>query len=266
MHPHYKSLFQNFPYPIYNMHDVYIPFCTSWKNIGIALSGGADSAILAYMICDIIDKHSIDCTVHVVSNIRMWKTRPWQRSIGINVYNFICSQFTNIKFVRHENFVPPALEWGNTGPSIIDEDGILNSGDIIELKSFGEYIGHTYNLNAAFLGVNKNPSTQFDGALIERDVSMQSLSIDNFVAKRNNMLVFHPFRALEKDKIIKLYYEMNIPELLSITRSCEGDKTHYPHIFKDLDYTTYVANQYVPECGECFWCKERKWGIENASK
>lgn len=266
MHQQYNNIFQNFPYPAYNMHDVFIPFSTEWKNIGIALSGGADSAILAYMICSIIRDNNIPCTVHIVSNIRMWKTRPWQKHVRESVYNFLCNKFPNIKFMCHENFVPPAIEWGSVGPTIIDADGILNSGDIIELKSFGEYIGHTYNIDAAYLGVNKNPSCDIDKSLPERNLITDKISINEFVSKRNNMLVFHPFRILEKNKIIKLYYEMNVSELLPITRSCEGDLTHYPQIFKDLDYKTYIPGQYVPECGECFWCKERQWGIENAFK
>jgi len=58
-----------------------------------------------------------------------------------------------------------------------------------------------------------------------------------------------------KDWIIKKYDEENILDLLNITRSCEGE-------FEDLDYTTYTPGQTVPICGECFWCKEREWAIE----
>ena len=78
------------------------------------------------------------------------------------------------------------------------------------------------------------------------------------------MLVCHPFRNLDKSEIIKLYKQNNIWDLFELTRSCEGDKNSYPGIFKELDYNNYIYGQDVPICGECFWCKERQWGIDNA--
>lgn len=251
---------------LHNISDVYIPIDTSWKNIGVTLSGGADSAILTYIVCLLIEKLKMDVTIHVIYNIRMWKTRPWQSYISKNVYNYFVSKFNTLNFVRHENFVPPQLEWGNIGPSIPDENGNLTSGDILELKSFGEYICHKFNIDVGFLGVNKNPSIIIPGSLNERDVDIQDLTIDNFIIKRQNTLICHPFRILEKDKIISLYHELNVLDLLSLTWSCEGDLNSYPNVFNGLDYTTYVEGQHVPECGECFWCNERKWGIENAKK
>jgi hypothetical protein len=65
----------------------------------------------------------------------------------------------------------------------------------------------------------------------------------------------HPFRFVEKDWIIKQYYRLGIESLLNTTRSCEGE-------FKGIDYKTYILGQHVPTCGECFWCKEREWAIE----
>ena len=69
--------------------------------------------------------------------------------------------------------------------------------------------------------------------------------------------ICHPFVYTTKDWIIKQYYENNIEDLLDITRSCEGE-------FDGLDYTSYTPGQDIPICGECFWCKEREWAIEQA--
>jgi hypothetical protein len=54
---------------------------------------------------------------------------------------------------------------------------------------------------------------------------------------------------------VPLLRESNVEDLLEITRSCEGE-------FTGIDYKTYVRGQFVPVCGECFWCKEREWAIE----
>ena len=56
---------------------VEIPFNTSWKNVGIAVSGGADSALLAYLVCNLAKKSN--STIHIINHIRCWKTKPWQQ-------------------------------------------------------------------------------------------------------------------------------------------------------------------------------------------
>ena len=44
-----------------------IHFNADWKNIGISLSGGADSALLAYLVCSQIK----DTKVHILSHVRI---------------------------------------------------------------------------------------------------------------------------------------------------------------------------------------------------
>ena len=70
--------------------------------------------------------------------------------------------------------------------------------------------------------------------------------------------VCHPFSNVRKDWIIKQYTDNYIGELLETTRSCEGE-------FNNINYTNYKPYQHVPVCGNCFWCKEREWGIQNAN-
>jgi len=75
-------------------------------------------------------------------------------------------------------------------------------------------------------------------------------------------LACHPFRFIEKNWVIKQYRELDILDLFDITRSCEGDNSTRPEVFMGLDYTTYKPNQSVPICGRCFWCRERRWALE----
>ena len=55
-----------------------------WKRIGISLSGGADSALLAYLIC--LDTNA---DIHFTNQIRLWKTRPWQEHVADTVIETI---------------------------------------------------------------------------------------------------------------------------------------------------------------------------------
>jgi hypothetical protein len=218
----------------------------NWKKVGISISGGADSALLGFLICTYCNIKEL----HVSTQIRCWKTRPWQRYNSLDVFHWLQNRFPNIKFYRHENFIPPELEWGNIGPTIKLPNGDLKSGNQIILKSFNEYIIHRENLDAWFAGVNLNPEINIQGALEDRNnPKFPSLvTIDN-------VDICHPFIDIRKDWIIEQYFKFNITALLNLTRSCEGE-------FENLNYKNYHQGQYVPICKECFWCKEKQWAVE----
>jgi hypothetical protein len=240
---------------LHDIDGVTVVYDPAWKNVGVSLSGGADSTILTYIICTLITESNASTNVHIISNIRCWKTRPWQKWINQYVYDYFVKTFPRIRFKRHENFIPPDLEWGDKGPNIIDEYGKLVSGDIIELRSFGEYIKHQENLEAYYNGVTKNPSIEIHNRLTMRDVEP---TVDNFhltITEHMECVVCHPFRFVAKDWIVRQYKNYNVDNLLNLTRSCEGE-------FEGLNYKTYTPGQYVPVCGKCFWCQERDWAIE----
>jgi hypothetical protein len=75
-----------------------------WNKIGISLSGGADSAMLSYLICS-----KTDAEIHFTTQIRMWRTRPWQEYVADEVVSWFKGRFDN-KFYHHKNLVPPELE------------------------------------------------------------------------------------------------------------------------------------------------------------
>jgi hypothetical protein len=144
-----------------------------------------------------------------------------------------------------------------------DEYGKFKSGNQIELRAHAEFICYTHKLDAWYCGVTKNPK-DINGGLLDREFDINNFNFKSFVRLHMDTLACHPFTHLEKDWIIGRYKELKIKELLNITRSCEGDNIDYPEIFNGLDYKTYVTGIKVPECGKCFWCKEREWGIQNA--
>lgn len=214
-----------------------------WQRIGISISGGADSALLSYLILS-----NTSAEIHFVNQIRCWKTRPWQEHVANTVLNWFEQKFDH-QIKIHRNFIPPDLEWADKGPNIIDEYGKLKSGNQICLRSHNEYIIHKEKLDAWYAAVNKNPDIDFDGALEDRNEGhipphMKHMDVD----------ICHPFVYTMKDWIIQQYYDHDILDLLELTRSCEGE-------FEGIDYKTYTPGDIVPECGECFWCKEREWAL-----
>lgn len=229
-----------------------IPFDPKWRNIAISQSGGADSALLTYLLCSMITG---DTTVHIINNIRCWKTRPWQGPVALSVHRWFVKRFPNIHFERHVNFVPPELEWGDKGRTIVDEYGKLVSGDTLELRAFAEYVCFNYNVEAYYNAVTRNPRNVDFKGMPTRDIepTEDNKHLEQMV--HMGVLACHPFRFTEKSWIVSKYKELGIMELFDLTRSCEGE-------FEELNYKNYTPGQYVPVCGKCFWCLEREWAIE----
>lgn len=241
----------------YNFDGVEIPFDPTWKNIAISVSGGADSALLAYTLCDLIPRNQTSPTIHIISFTRCWKTKPWQHYDSIRIYDFLVDKFPNLKFKRHTSFIAPELEYSNKGPIFEDEYGKQVSGDNIEKRAFAEFICHLENCDAFYNAVTRNPRSLELGGMKERDIERNETNLHLEKMKHMDRWALHPFRFVAKDWIVRQYKNRGLLELFHMTRSCEGE-------FDGLDYKTYVPGQEVPTCGECFWCKEREWAIEQS--
>lgn len=230
-----------------------IPFDNDWRQIAVSVSGGADSALLAYLVCKKVTAQE----VHIISHVRCWKTKPWQEYDSKRIYDWLCEHFPNITFHRHVNFIAPDLEYGDKGATLVDEYGRNVSGDNIQQRAYAEYICHKHNINCYYNGVTRNPrDAEFNG-MKERDVERTKDNEHLEFMEHMGRYAAHPFRFITKDQIIKKYKEENIVDLFNITRSCEGT-------FDWLDYRNYKVGELVPVCNECFWCKERDWAVDNA--
>lgn len=231
-----------------------IPFEKNWDNIAISVSGGADSALLAYMVCSMATESQ---TIHVINHIRMWKSRPWQENTFENVYAYLCEKFPKLTFILHQNFIAPEIEYGNIGPNLTDEYGKKVSGDNIQQRAYGEYICHKYDMDAYFNAVTRNPRLKLFNGMRERDLEPSKENEHMRYMIHMGVVVSHPLRFVDKSWVLNKYKELDIMGLFNLTRSCEGD-------FEDIDYTNYSPGMYVPLCNECFWCKERAWAIEQS--
>lgn len=227
-------------------------FDRAWKSIAVSVSGGADSALLCYLLC----KEVTDQTVHIINNVRCWKTKPWQEHDAECVIDWIRHRFPDINFKLHKNFIAPDLEYGEIGPSIKDEYGKMVSGDNIQIRAFAEYVCEKNHIDAYYNGVTKNPPGNL-GGMKERDIEPNENNKHLLIMQHMGRYAIHPFRFISKNIIIETYKKENIVELFNLTRSCEGT-------FDWLDYRNYKKGEPVPACNECFWCKERDWAVDNA--
>lgn len=234
-----------------NIDGVEIPFDNDW-NFAISVSGGADSALLAYLLSSVANENQ---SIHIINHIRMWKTRPWQQYDAIGVYEYLTNRFPKLKYTLHKNFIAPDLEYGNIGPCITDEYNKKVSGDNIQQRAYAEFVCNNYNLDAYYNAVTRNPRNALFSGMKERSLEKNEGNKHLEYMIHMGRIASHPFRFVEKSWVVKQYKRLEIMDLFDITRSCEGE-------FPDIDYRTYVPKQKVPQCGECFWCKEREWAIE----
>lgn len=232
-----------------------IPFDPGWKKVAVSVSGGADSALLAYLLCQKVT----DQEVHVISHVRCWKTKPWQEYDAKRVYDWLVDRFSKINIYRHVNFISPDLEYGRIGPTITDEYEKSVSGDNIEQRSFAEYICHKYNIDCYYNGVTRNPRNEDFGGMSERELEKTEKNKHLEFMEHMGRYASHPFRFISKDILISEYKKQNVVELFNITRSCEGT-------FDWLDYRNYKEGEEVPVCGDCFWCKERYWAVDQSRR
>lgn len=234
-----------------------IPFDLNWKKIGVNLSGGADSALLTYFLCKIIQDNKLPTKIDVITYKRCWTTRPWQGFISIQVYNKLKSWFPTIIENRHTAFIPPELEHGVIG-NIVNN----RSGDQIIVGSFNTYISWEEKFDAVYNATSKNFDDSRKDRMLNRDKDAENGKLKDlwYEEEKSKTIFCYPFRFVKKDWIIANYYLQNILDLLSLTRSCEGDIARHD-IVKHYceDFTKYIPGMYIPECQECWWCKEREW-------
>ena len=126
------------------------------------------------------------------------------------------------------------------------------------MSEFNRYMAHANDYNAIYNATTANLPGYTGLRMLNRDERATK-----YVALvKPTHWILHPYVHTAKDWIIKQYKDLNILELLNLTRSCEGDsdieRTHF-----GMDATWYKCTQVIPEeCGVCYWCVERQWAME----
>jgi hypothetical protein len=246
-----------------NISHLDIPFMPSWNKIGINLSGGADSALLTYLLCTIIEKNKLTTQVDIITYQRCWETRPWQGDVATNVFMWLMNKFPKVISKRHLCYIPPELEHGVIGP--IHEG---RSGDQIIVGSYNKFAAWNYKLDAVYNATSKNPDDLRDDRMRNRDKDAEDGNIKDlwWESRKVKSVFVHPFRFVKKDWIVAQYHIHNILGLYNTTRSCEGDINHHDVVKQACGhFRDYKTNMKIPECGECWWCEEREWANKRAA-
>ena len=199
------------------------------KNVGIKLSGGADSAIVCYMVATHIVKERPDVSVYVITCNAEGKEYQveFARRVMLKV-----SDLTGLKFAGH--FTALARTDSSKHYSA-DQDSLIDN--VYDNNVIGMH----------FAGITANPNNDEAPELYVDLDAMPSDDRSKLPTKRPYQYgrSYCPLINIDKRGVAELYQNLGvIDSLFPVTRSCEA----------------YTSN-FTKHCGKCWFCKERFWGF-----
>jgi 7-cyano-7-deazaguanine synthase in queuosine biosynthesis len=262
----FKNRYESYHNKVYpNIHDVNgLPFHfdAGFKRIGLSLSGGADSSLLFYILCKLIEETNSECKILPTTMVRFFDTKPWLEKPAKDVYAWMKEQFPDIIEEHNWGFIPPYLEVvkiKKLGLAHLNKNfpADLMFTDVLCTISYHEYLIKTKKLDYIYSGTTMNPPEDFENAPQFRNQAVTDIDGISNVVNANSI---NPFSLITKDWIMAQYENYNLHELLELTRSCEADTKLLGEMWLTVD------DVQPPACGTCFFCKERQWGIDNSKK
>lgn len=250
--------------------DVYINH--SAMSYGVRVSGGFDSALMLYMLAESLSKNNSAAIVYPMTT-KKWNTTDIEFFDAADsfvyadaVIDWVRSKFPTVNI--KESLKRGAEFWwisnfvnGQDRSSYLNTQNMLSS--YINWLNVTRYLETHPNtdsntlLYCEYAGTTKNPPvhlTDFPrGPESHREknkpnvIATDSPTIAYFT---DYFCEYEPFRNADKRLTFWLADNLGIlNDLLSITRSCEGNK--------------YTTNNFTQECNECWWCYERNWAHAN---
>tara|TARA_B100001094_G_scaffold331861_1_gene401661 strand:+ start:6379 stop:7053 length:675 start_codon:yes stop_codon:yes gene_type:complete len=202
------------------------------KTLGLKISGGADSAIVCYMVAKYVTEERPDITIHPITAVA--STKPFQQIFADKVLRKVES-LTGIEFAPHQY---------RTIDSTTVENYINQQADLVN------DVYASQGLQKHFSGLTANPTAEdapelYDGThALPGSFGPNDTDRSKGIEKKSN--TFRPLINVDKKGVAEHYVRLSVlEELFPLTRSCE----------KDNVYT------FEEHCGDCWFCRERKWGF-----
>lgn len=243
--------------PYVNLFGLPVHFDPNYNKISVNFSGGADSTILLYILCLIIEKLDVKTKVKPTAITRYYKTNYFNEEAKENCYSYIKQRFPDILLEPIWGFLPPSLEFTPLSSLVLDDDEISMFGnfvdngansDVLFFLQFNQWATKKFSIDAIYSGTTSNP---VNDSLPEhpqfRNINEypDRLKHPSDSYKDVEYLNIAPFAHLEKSFTTALYDLLDIADLFNLTQSCEIEKGGCKNISK------------------CFHCAERQWSIDN---
>lgn len=207
----------------HSQQDIEINLPDNIKNIGMKISGGADSAIIIYILSKYVSEERPAMKIIPITTVHTKKA--YQEIFAKQVIEFCKTEFGDIYGTHQVNWCEG------------EEDYVTKQVELTT-KLYSDNI-----IDGLFTGITKNPPEEarqdFRGfPPSDRDVGIQPQN-----KKGTNRT--SPLINIDKKGVRELYdYFGVLDKLFPLTRSCEHDATNFEK-----------------HCGKCWFCDERLWGF-----
>ena len=209
-----------------SQQDLDIKLPNYYKSVGIKISGGADSAIVALVLSRYIVNERPDMRIVPITVNHEGKAyqEPYARGI-----------IAHLKETEGDVFEDHEVGYCPEGPQYVSSQDALVNGLYRDGIIDCHYVGITKNPpNDAMdiIGWNGPADDRTPGELLRPTVN-------------GTHTCFKPLINIDKKGVAELYETLGVrSSLFPLTRSCE-------------DFT----DNFSSHCGECWFCKERHWGF-----
>jgi 7-cyano-7-deazaguanine synthase in queuosine biosynthesis len=210
-----------------------LSFDSKATNILVKVSGGLDSAIVLYMLCEYASNERPDLNI-IVMTANDWK-KPYQVAFAEKIINWHRSKFPLVNILEHET---SQLEHGS--------DYIKGQQDL------KDKVMEKYDIHISCNGINALPPKDVLPFRNNKNI-VQDGPVDDRYGRSDQWDLgkkrFSMLRNLDKKGVAELYTKFNLHDSLkNVTRSCESSNAE-------------KTNNFTTHCGHCWWCSERKWGF-----
>jgi len=227
-----------------------------YKNIGYKVSGGADSAIVGWMLCKtIVEECNSEPVVYPITMDQPGKA--YQVKFAKGVVAFLKLHWPTVTFSEHITGVgsepitvvdPHMGDEGKANPNYNDDQRIITQRLLDQLKVRCIFNGVTAN-PSEFVGqderhqqVSMPPERNRTGTPLPIQYSQDPHEHPDFNGPGN---VYSPLINIDKKGVKELYeYFGVLDSLFPLTRSCEN-----------------WTDDFSSHCGVCWFCLERLWGF-----
>lgn len=199
-----------------------------FKQVGLKISGGADSAIVAYMLAKYIAEERPDLTIIPITVTHAEKN--YQVEFSNKVINFIEAQF-GIKFGQQfTNMAESEETYTQTQANLVD-------------KLFSDKV-----IDCLYMGLTHNPPLEVMQTFAPMVIAAGFPDRNHTSPKKQKISIsrYAPLINMDKQEVAELYKKFDVMDtLFPLTRSCEN-----------------VTTDFSEHCKiKCFHCHERFWGF-----